>query len=563
MAQRRTYTKSSVNRSRQSSSSYRKPSSTKYQSSRNQKRPSGGGAKIILVLLLVVIVVGGIIIITKNLPTAVNNDPNTMIEGISIDGINVAGLSKDEAYYQVEQASAANLNNISITFRYNDKSWAFTGDELQAAINAQSIVDQAFEVGKAGTSKENRQVQEETKNIGLPFKTEITVDKDVLIEALKDVKKEIDQPMVESAIAFDPSNFNGVEYIADRDNPNVDMTKDMFTLTLGTVGYVMDYDKAIQELNDALVVGWTADINLSVKEEHPKYTVEELEECTTLIFHSSSKITSSSKKNANRNSNIGKAIGFYKGIVVWPGDIIDYNQILGERLKRDGWLEAPTITQEKTLVDALGGGICQASTTIYNAAFMVGAKIIDRGPHSWPAYYKDFGYGMDAMVNWDTDEFIFTNNSDYPIFINTYFVNDSYGTPSFIDVDIFSMPQKDENGNVLHIRPESTTIRRDAAPSPIYREDTENQYVDKTWKVDTALNKEIYVHRNSKELVEISVDTVWYKDCVETAPGVFEGGVEVKREHSHIDLYTSVAAIIYTRPLPEPTASPTPSPAPT
>ena len=114
-------------------------------------------------------------------------------------------------------------------------------------------------------------------------------------------------------------------------------------------------------------------------------------------------------------------------MVIMPGEMVSYNEVLGERTVRNGWQEANTITAEKTLEKALGGGICQIATTLYNATFMANLKIIDRGPHSWPGYREDFGYGMDAMVNWGTDEFIFQNVSDYPVFINTYYDKDAYG----------------------------------------------------------------------------------------------------------------------------------------
>jgi vancomycin resistance protein YoaR len=244
-----------------------------------------------------------------------------------------------------------------------------------------------------------------------------------------------------------------------------------------------------------------------------------------------------------------------------PGEIVSYNETLGERTIKNGWLEAPTINQEKELEDALGGGICQAATTIFNAAYMAGATIIDHGPHSWPAYYNDFGYGMDAMVNWSSnDDLIFKNETNYPMFFDTYFWYDKYGVAGYIDVDVYTMPQKDENGNILHIRPEYTILERTAPEAPTYIEDTENKYADKTWTIDTTLNKMIYVKVEPREFIKISVDRVWYMDCVETSPGVFEGGVEVKREYTHTYSYASVNSVIYTKPIPA--ATPTPEPTP-
>ena len=566
MAQRKTYTRSSGTKGRTSSYS-RKPSpagSTRYSPTRNQKRPSGGGgARIFLVVILVAIIAVGAVVIIKNLPTsAANANSDAIIEGITIDGINVAGMSKEEAYTAVNDAAQARLDNISISFSYNNKSWPFTADQLQATIDVQSVIDQAYAVGRTGESaKENRQVIEETKATGLALKTVINVDRTVLADALKDFKDEIDQPMVEAAIEFDPSGYNGPEYMEDKNNPEVDMTRDMFTISEGSVGYVMDYDKALQELNDALTNGWTADIALAVKEEHPKYTAEELRECTTLVYHSSSKNTH--RDDTDRNLNLEKALGYFKGMVIMPGEIVSYNDVLGERTLAAGWHEANTITQEKTLEKALGGGICQIATTLYNAAFMANCKIIDRGPHSWPGYREDFGYGMDAMVNWDTDELIFQNDSEYPMFINTYYVPDSYNRIGYVDIDIFTMPQKDEQGNILHIIPECNIVVNEPMGEPEYKEAEEDEFTGEKWSVDTNLGKQTFTYRGAKNHIEVEVFKVWYKDCVQGSLGVWAGGVEVKRERDHYDIYAGVTAIIYTKPTPTPPpATPTPSPEP-
>jgi hypothetical protein len=281
----------------------------------------------------------------------------------------------------------------------------------------------------------------------------------------------------------------------------------------------------------------------------PSFTEQELQECTTLIYHSSSQISSTNSKDANRNHNIAKAIKFYKGLVVMPGDFISYNELLGERTQKAGWLEANTIAQDKSYKKALGGGICQAATTIFNAAFRAGATITESHPHSFRAY-KSFGLAMDAMINWASgDDMAFKNDTKYPIFFNTYFwYSPRSGLPKYVDVDVYTMPQKDEQGNILHIMPDSQEIENQPpAQPPEYIEDTENQFADKKWSYDAKLNKEIYKHVKTSNLFKYNVDKVWYKDCVEQKMGVWTGGTEVKREHSHTYTYKSVRGKIYTR----------------
>ncbi|MCK5128554.1 MAG: VanW family protein [Clostridiales bacterium] len=548
MTQRKTH-KKSTGRKRASS----QPSTKKTTSSNSRKKQNGSGGNFGWLLLALFVVATGIIgaISIRNLYS------ENIADGVLIDNIDISGMTKEEAHKIVEEASQEKLENISVTFTYEDKSWHFGAEELQATINIDDIVDQAYETGHQGNFIERFKAQQDIKSLGAAIDLSITINKIALVDALSDVRREINNPMVEASIDFDPTDY---DFFEDKKTPDVDMSREMFTIKEGSIGYEMDYDSALQQLNDALAKGWNADIEVTAKLTHPQLTAAELEEATTLIFHSSSKISAKNKENINRNSNIAKAIGHYKGLAVYPGETISYNEILGERTLEDGWLEAPTITREKILVDALGGGICQASTTIFNAAFMSGAKIIDRGPHSWPAYYLDFGYGMDAMVNWGTDDFIFINDSDYPIFFNTYFWYDTYGKPGYIDVDVYTMPQKDEDGNRLHIRPEWVKEEDTPPGEPIIREDTENEFLDKEWVADFEKGTYTYTYRQPRNTVKIRVFKVYYKDCIETEPGIWEDGVEVKREESHFDTYTGVAAIIYVKPIP--VATPTPEPTP-
>ncbi len=535
--------------------------SKKNSSRRTHKKSRGGG---ILWLLLILILVAGGIVAAINIKELYQEE---IMEGISIDGLDVSGMTKEAAYQVVETAADEKLKNISITFRYNDKEWKFTAEDLQAKIVVEGAVETAYETGKSDSVIDRFKTYQEISSDGLTLKTEFLVDRQVLVNALADVKAEIDQPMIEPSINFDPTDY---DFFEDKANPDVDMSKDMFTITEGKVGYAMDYDKALQALNDQLEDGWTADIDLTVKESYPTLSKEVLEECTTLVYHASSPISSSNRKITERNHNIEKAISFYKGMVVMPGEIVSYNDVLGERTEEAGWLPAPTIARDKSVRDELGGGICQAASTIFNAAFRAGAKIIESQPHSWRAYFDPFGYAMDAMINYGTSDMIFQNNSEYPMFFNTYFwFFPGSTTPGYVDVDVYTMPQKDENGNILHIFPEATEIRKEDPPPMVYEEIDEAtallKFPTATWTPDPTLNKLVYLHISPRYLYEYSVDRVWYKDCDEIEPGIWDGGTEVKREYSHTYLYKNVAGLTYTKPMPVvPTPAPaTPSPEPT
>ena len=204
MAQRRTYsrTSGSSSRSGRTTSSYRKPaSSSRYQSSSRQPKrpaPAGGGLRILLVAVLVLALAGGAVLIIKNLPSAtasvISTDSNAIANGITIDGIDVSGMTKEGAYNALFDAANTKIGKISVTFSYKDKSWNFTATELQAAVNIEEVVDEAFQVGKTGDSKMDRETLEQVAASGMAFNTKMTVDRQVLVDALQDVKNEIDQP---------------------------------------------------------------------------------------------------------------------------------------------------------------------------------------------------------------------------------------------------------------------------------------------------------------------------------------------------------------------------------
>ncbi len=539
----------------------KKPSSKKRSSTRATHK-KGSARLVFILIILAVFIAGGLYF--ANIAKELNKEE--IIKGVKVDGIDVSGMTKIEAYSAVQQAAEEKLAKIQITFRYHDKEWNFDAEDLQANIAFDKVVEEAYNTGKEGSLIDKYKAVQQTQLEGKEYKSSFMVDRQVLVDALEEVKKEIDQPMEEPKLEFNPEGIGYEEF----DNPEFDEVAAMFTITEGKVGYAMDYDKALQDLNAQLEDGWTADIELSVEKSHPTKSVEELKQCTTLVFHSSSYLNSTKRQNLNRNHNIEKAIGFYKGLVVEPGDIISYNTLLGERTLDTGWLEAPTIARDKTLKDEVGGGICQSATAIFNAAFTAGAKIIEVNPHSWAAYYHDYGYGMDAMVNWGTSDFVFQNNSEYPMYFNTYFWYDSSGRPGYVDVDVYTMPQKDTDGTILYIRADPEETRRESPPEMEYVEVDEataaSDYPQAEWEYDAALKKMVFKMITPRDLVEYTVDRVWYKDCEESEDkGIWEGGTEVKREYSHTHLYKAIQGktIVKPTPTPAPTAVPTATPAPT
>jgi len=138
---------------------------------------------------------------------------------------------------------------------------------------------------------------------------------------------------------------------------------------------------------------------------------EVLSQINTCIASFSTSLDSASSTIA---SNIEICVKAINGKVLMPGETFSFNEVVGKRTKERGYLEAPAIDESK-VESGLGGGICQVSSTLYNAILISGIQKIDRTQNSLPPKYV--GLGLDATVDWDHIDLKFTNTLEYPIFI--------------------------------------------------------------------------------------------------------------------------------------------------
>lgn len=118
--------------------------------------------------------------------------------------------------------------------------------------------------------------------------------------------------------------------------------------------------------------------------------------------------------NENRNTNLRLACAALDGYILQPGEEFSFNGIVGQRTKEKGYKPAAAYSGYNT-VDAIGGGVCQVSTTVYNAALLADVEIIFRVNHGYRSGY--IGIGLDATVSWPKPDFQFRNNFNFPIMI--------------------------------------------------------------------------------------------------------------------------------------------------
>lgn len=202
------------------------------------------------------------------------------------------------------------------------------------------------------------------------------------------------------------------ELASKLDQPMVPVKLSNGQLTKGQSRVVLDEDKLVESLKNIRALDKS--IVLPIEEKAPNVTQETVKGIDEVVIGSYKTTFNASIKG--RTHNIALSAGAINQIVLGPGDRFYYNLIVGERTPERGYQKAMEIV-DKEFVEGIGGGICQTSSTLYNAVMNAGLEVIEVHSHS-----RSVGYvptGKDATVSWNGPDFKFINNNDYPVMIKT------------------------------------------------------------------------------------------------------------------------------------------------
>ncbi len=252
----------------------------------------------------------------------------------------------------------------------------------------------------------------------------------------------------------------------------------------------------------------------------PTYTKEQLESCLfadTLATYS----TNFSSSASNRADNIALAASKINNIVLMPGDTFSFNDALGERTIANGYKVAHAYAAGQ-VVDQVGGGICQVSSTLYNTVLLSNLMIVERRSHQMTVSYVPLG--RDATVNWGTQDFKFNNNTYFPVKITAY----TSGKNVYVSI-VGTKPDK-----TLKVDIETETVS--TTEPPVKTEEDPTMYVGET-KV---------TQNGSKGYV------------VDAYRVVYSNGQEVSREKLKRSTYNATATVTKVGTMPRPTDPPAP-----
>lgn len=419
---------------------------------------------------------------------------NTILPGVYIDGIDMGGKTIDEARAAVNNVSATNGVDFQIIVNVGNKNWSIDATKVPMSRDTDDIIMQAYAFGRQNTPN--------IRSMGVtPFQERMNTAMQLcsvpqgLYTTLSYDRQTI-RAMTDSIVNYvnrDPVNASVASF---------DFTTRRFTFNDDVYGAYIDPDMMYNQVIGCLDSG-NYHTTIRVEPDVILAPVTKAELMNSFTKISSYTTTVSSGGSNNRNTNIRLSTAAINGKTVLPGETFSFNAATGQRTAEKGYREATAIAGGQS-VPEIGGGVCQTSSTLFNAVARANLEIVSRSPHAWPSNYVP--KGMDATVNWPNLDFKFRNNTDWPIFIVAEFSNKK------LTVDIYGMSLGDgvtidlESKVVQTIKPPNETVYVYNEELPIGTEkqtiEARTGYVVETYKVwyrnGQEINREKMFNSNYK-----------------------------------------------------------------
>lgn len=320
--------------------------------------------------------------------------------GTTIGGISVEGMTEEEAKKAVEKQIADQIPQATVTVTYEKETMTITSEEagVQADVSGafedakSALVKQTSQSKDAASDESSKKTASSTQKVDYPV--ELSFDEKAIQEKIDAFADKVD---------CDPENATIKAF---------NSSTGTFTYTEGKNGLKVDRDKLLEQVLTALKEDKETTIEAPVEE----IPFEKSESDVAGHIQKLGTFSTYSTNTAAGNHNMSLALASINGSVVQPGDTFSFNTATGDTTNGSlGYQQAGAIVGGKSTLQ-YGGGICQASTTLYGAVARSGLEIVTRYNHTWPSTYVDIG--QDATVDYPALDFVFRNNTEYPIYIS-------------------------------------------------------------------------------------------------------------------------------------------------
>ncbi len=401
--------------------------------------------------------------------------PLVYSEGVYVEDICLTGMTLEEAQAAVQtRADEIAATEISLHFdgvdaktTYKDMGFEWTNPE---------ILEEAITRGKGDTLIQEYMAMTDIEVDGAVYEMDLNISE----ESIRDFVKK---------------NYSGL----DRDPVSAELTREdgEFQVSESQTGRKVDLTATQDELVAAVMTWECKDIDLEVKGEvvQPEHSTEELAQIKDVLGTATTQYNTG---NSNRSYNIYNGTSMINGTLLFPGESFSCYEHISPITTGNGYRVA-TAYENGQEVDSVGGGVCQISTTLYNAVLKAELTVTERYNHSMSVSYIDLA--KDSTIAGTSKDLKFTNTSDAPVYI------EGVAGGGYVTFTIYGKETRPENRRLEFV---SRTISTINPPATIYVDDpgmdvgTERRiqgahvgYVAELWKMvyeDDVLVEEILLH---------------------------------------------------------------------
>ncbi len=311
--------------------------------------------------------------------------------GVKIEGEDLSGKTKDQAKKIIEQKYGAVIAKKKINIKTPDRNYILDYSKLNPKYNMDDVVNEAFTYGKSENLLKKYMIIKGSKQKQYTLK--FTYNVKPVNELVDSIEKDINKDPVDATLKGSGGNFTVVPDVKGIKLQKDKLQKEVISKLDGKVGQ----DVNIQAPTEALTAKITSDKIGSINARIGGYSTDY-----------------GSISSSERANNIILSTRSINGKILMPGDSFSFNDVVGERTAQKGYQSAGIIVGNQ-VESGLGGGICQVSTTLYNAVLRANIKSTERSHHTLPSHYVPLG--MDATVDYDNLDYKFKNTLSYPIYI--------------------------------------------------------------------------------------------------------------------------------------------------
>ncbi len=449
-----------------------------------------------------ILTVGAALFLAAGAP-ALADETDTISKNVYIGGVNVSGMTEEQATKAVEEKLGKGTGG-NYTVKIGDETTTAMAEDFGMEWTNREVVHEAMEVAKGGNLikqyKDKKDLQVEPKNFEVAYAPNEQAVK-TYVEKLAE------------------------EYNRDAEEGDITFANGYPEVTGGETGIAVNVDQSVSSIMKALE-GDGTELTVVAEVQKPSVTKEELSQVKDVLGTATTYYGSSYERNTNVEVGASKI----NGTLIMPGETFSVTAAVTPFNADNGYYPAPSY-ESGQVVDTYGGGICQVSTTLYNAVLKAELQVDERHNHTMLVSYVD--PSKDAAIAEGLMDFIFTNNTDAPIYIY------GVGYQGTLNFTIYGHETRDPNRSIS-FRSE-TLSQTDASTNVklVAKSDQNIGYLNQTQSAHQGLEAVLW-----KDIVNAdgTTDTVQVNSSsYQASPAIYEVGIVSPNTQASAAIQTAIA----------------------